>query len=36
MDKPDSTRKPFVPPKLERHDDLVQTTGVDLPPPTSS
>jgi hypothetical protein len=32
MKETESDRKPFVPPKLERLDDLVQTTGVDLPP----
>jgi len=34
MVKSDSTRKPFVPPKLERLNNLVQLTGFDdiLPP----
>ena len=32
MNATDPTRKPFVPPKLERLDDLVQVTGIELGP----
>jgi hypothetical protein len=35
MDTTDSARKPFVPPTLERLDDLVQATGFDGQLPTS-
>jgi hypothetical protein len=35
MAKTNSTRKPFVPPKLERHDNLIQTTRQKFPPPGS-
>lgn len=38
MQTPSSSddRKPFVAPKLECLDDLMQATGVEVPPPVSS